>query len=68
MTSHDSSRKRGSVVAESLSPNLVDQRAVRPDAPVRSVEEFVDFLTQVEAVIGRDERPRRPIVGDRFRL
>jgi hypothetical protein len=46
----------------------VDQRAVRPDPPVRSVEELVEFLMQVEAVVGRDERPRRPIVGDPFRL
>jgi hypothetical protein len=68
MTSHDSSKRPGSGVAEPLAPNLVDQRAVRPDPPVRSVEELVEFLMQVEAVVGRDERPRRPIVGDHFRL
>jgi len=35
---------------------------------VRSVEEFVAFLLEVEAAVGRDDRPRAPTAGDRFLL
>ena len=65
---HESSTKRGSVVAEALVPDIPDQRQLRPDPPVRSVEEFVAFLAQIEAVFGPDDRPRRPTTGDRFLL
>lgn len=68
MTSRDSSTKRGSVVADALLPDVADQRTLRPDPPVRSIEEFVAFLTQLEAVIGPDDRPRRPTTGKRFLL
>jgi hypothetical protein len=67
MTSRDSSTKPGSAAAEALVANVADQRALRPDPPVRSVEEFAEFLAQVEAVVGADDRPRPPTVG-RFRL
>jgi hypothetical protein len=40
----------------------------RPDPPVRTVEEFVAFLAQLEAVFGPDDRPRQPIIGERFLL
>lgn len=68
MTSHGSSRKRGSGAADGLVADVPDQRALRPDAPVRSLEEFVAFLAEVEAVVGRDARPRPATIGDRFRL
>jgi len=68
MTSDGSSPKRGNVVAEALGSPVADQRVLRPDPPMRSVEEFVAFLEQVEAVVGRDERPRRPTTGDCFLL
>jgi hypothetical protein len=55
-------------VAEALVPDIPDQRMLRPDPPVRSVEEFVEFLVQLEAVFGPDDRPRPPIVGERFLL
>ncbi|MCW5890719.1 MAG: hypothetical protein KIT14_09215 [bacterium] len=48
--------------------DVPDQRTLRPDPPVRSLEEFVAFLAEVEAVVGPDRRPRPPTVGDRFRL
>jgi hypothetical protein len=35
---------------------------------VYSLEEFVAFLAEVETVVGRDERPRAPVTGTRFRL
>lgn len=68
MPSRDSSTKRGSVVADALVPDIPDQRMLRPDPPVRSVEEFVEFLVQLEAVFGPDDRPRPPTVGERFLL
>ena len=68
MPSHDSSTKRGNVVADALVFDAPDQRALRPDPPVRSVEEFVAFLAQLEAVFGPDVRPRGPTIGDRFLL
>ena len=68
MPSNDSSPKRDSVVAEALVPDVPDQRILRPDPPVRSIEEFVAFLIQLEAVFGRDDRPRSPTTGKRFLL
>lgn len=68
MTSGDSSTKQASVVADALVPDVPDQRTLRADPPVRSIEEFVAFLIQIEAVIGHDDRPRRPTTGDRFLL
>ena len=68
MTSHDSSTKRDNGVADVFVPDIPDQRTLRPDEPVRSLEEFVEFLAAVEAVAGRDARPRKPITGDWFLL
>jgi hypothetical protein len=68
MTSHDSWTKRGSVVADTRVPDVPDQRMLRPDLPVRSVEEFVAFLAELEAIFGRDDRPRGPTTGERFLL
>jgi hypothetical protein len=68
MTSRDSSAKRGSVVADALVPDVADQRTLRPDPPVRSIEEFVAFLAQVEAVVGPDDGPRKPTTGESFLL
>jgi hypothetical protein len=68
MTSRDSSTKRDSAVADVLAPNVPDQRVLRPDRPVRSIEELVAFLAEVEAVVGRDDRPRKPTLGTRFLL
>lgn len=43
--------------------NVADQRTLRADPPVRSVEEFAQFLAEVEAVVGADTRPRPPTRG-----
>jgi hypothetical protein len=67
MTSRDSSTRPGSAGADALVAHVADQRTLRPDPPVRTVEEFALFLAQVEAVVGADARPRPPTVG-RFRL
>lgn len=68
MTSRDSSQRPGNAGADGLVADVPDQRDLRPDPPVRSLEEFVAFLAEVEAVVGRDERPRPATIGDRFRL
>jgi len=68
MRSPDSSTKHGSRTADPLSAGGPSQRDLRPDVPVRSIEEFVAFLEAVEEVVGRDERPRGPTIGWRFLL
>ncbi len=55
-------------MSEPLVASWPAQRDLRPDAPIRSLEEFVAFLEAVEEVVGRDERPRGPTIGDRFLL
>jgi len=45
-----------------------DQATLRPDPRVRSIEELVAFLAELEAVLGPDRRRRGPITGDRFLL
>jgi hypothetical protein len=55
-------------VADVLVPDLPDQRVLRRDPPVRSVEEFAAFLAEIEAVFGADHRPRPLTTGERFLL
>jgi hypothetical protein len=68
MHSRDSSTKHGTVPAEPIAGGGPSQHDLRPDAPVRTLEEFIAFLEAVEEVVGRDERPRGPTIGDRFLL
>jgi hypothetical protein len=68
MTSRGSSTRPPGAAADALAPDVPAQRALRPEPPVRSLAELVAFLAEVEAVVGRDERPRRPTTGDRFLL
>jgi len=44
------------------------QRSFGPEPPARSTREIADFLAELEAVFGPDDRPRKPITGDRFLL
>ncbi len=55
-------------MGDALVPDVPDPRGLRSDPPVRSVEEFVAFLAELEAVFGPDERPRGPTTGERFLL
>ena len=64
----DSSTKRGSGGADPIVGGVPDVRALRPDPPVRSVEEFIEFLTDQAAVFGPDTRPRPPTTGKHFLL
>ena len=68
MHSRDSSTKHGEPAADPLAGGGPSQRDLRPDAPVRTLEEFIAFLEAFEEVVGRDERPRGPTIGDRFLL
>ncbi len=58
-----------SSTASSPTPAVApDQRALRPDPPVRDLEEFLRFLDECEAVTGPIEHASRPILGSRFLL
>ena len=57
--------RRVRAVRESLVGDVPTSRAT---SPVHSVEEFVEFLVQVEAVVGRDDQPRPATRGERFLL
>jgi hypothetical protein len=51
-----------------VGPEVGDQRRLRPPEPVQNVEAFLDFLDQIEAVLGPLEQSRPPTTGNRFRL
>ena len=57
-------RKRSAIVGRAVR----SQENVRPQGPVRDLDEFLDFLARLRTVFGPDERLRRPIRGDRFLL
>ncbi len=44
------------------------QQTLRPTPPVKTLDEFLAFLRQIEATFGRTRRPRRITTGDRFLL
>jgi hypothetical protein len=44
------------------------QTRLRPQTPVRTLDEFLEFLRQVYGTAGWTERPRRLTTGDRFLL
>ena len=60
--------RRVRAVRESLVGDVPTSRASSLDQTVRFVEEFVEFLVQVEAVVGRDDQPRPATRGERFLL
>jgi len=69
MSSRRSSRKSALVgVNHASSSPWPDQRDVRPEDPIRDLDEFLDFLEELERVVGRDDRERKPISGSVFRL
>jgi hypothetical protein len=47
---------------------IAEQRTLRPQRPVESLSEFVEFLADLEEVFGPTIRPVRPIEGSRFLL
>lgn len=55
-------------MADPLVAVLPDRPCLDDARPVRSIEEFVEFLASLEAVFGREKRPRPPTKGGRFLL
>jgi len=51
-----------------VGPEVIDQHTLHRVKRVRELDEFLDFLAQLEAVFGTLERPREIITGDRFLL
>lgn len=68
MSSDDSSRKRGGAVRDPILGDVARDPVDAGAGPVRSIEEFAEFLEQLEAVFGPDDRPRPATVGSRFLL
>ena len=57
-------RRRAAIVG----PDVGDQAQLRPAVPLRSIDEFVSFLAQLEDLFGPIERARVPTTGERFEL
>ena len=51
-----------------VGPHVGDQTQLRPVVPLRSIDEFVSFLTQLEDLFGPIERAQVPTTGERFEL
>jgi hypothetical protein len=51
-----------------IGPEVSDQAKLRPERPVRDLDEFLEFLANIEAVFGPIERPARISTGAHFLL
>jgi hypothetical protein len=51
-----------------VGPAVIAQDRLRPRAPVRDFDEFLDFLRRMRDLFGPVDRPRRPTVGKHFKL
>jgi hypothetical protein len=47
---------------------VADQGGLRPQAPVRALDEFLEILAQLDVFFGPIDRPRTITTGDRFLL
>jgi len=54
-------------VAEPLCPDIPDQSKLRQEPRTQTVEEYAEWLVDLEAIFGRDDRSRPPMTG-RFLL
>lgn len=45
-----------------------DQKRLRPAAPVRDLDEFLEFLARIGAAFGPTKRRRRRTTGEHFLL
>jgi hypothetical protein len=57
-------RRREAIVG----PEVGDQTRLRPAAPLRSIDEFVVFLAQLEVLFGPPERVPVSTTGEHFEL
>ena len=51
-----------------VGPEVGDQQVLRPQTPVRDLDEFLEFLAQIETVFGPVERRAELTTGERFLL
>lgn len=51
-----------------VGPAVPDETRLRLAKPIRELDEFLEFLEQVEALFGSLRRPRPSTTGDRFLL
>ena len=51
-----------------VGPDVGDQMQLRPVAPLRSIDEFVSFLAQLEELFGPMQRARALTTGESFEL
>ncbi len=51
-----------------VGPDVGDQQVLRPQAPVRDLDEFLHFLAQIEEVFGPIERRAEFATGEHFLL
>ena len=51
-----------------VGPDVGDQTQLRPAVPLRSIDEFLAFLAQLEDIFGPIEGARVPTTGKRFEL
>ncbi len=68
MNSRDSSKKRSGAAADFIIADVTPEFVSEAEQPVSSIEEFVEFLEQLEAVFGPDDQPRPATEGIRFLL
>jgi hypothetical protein len=47
---------------------VCEETTLRAPRPVRDLDEFLEFLSCLEAIFGPLESPRVPTTGDRFLL
>jgi hypothetical protein len=53
---------------DAICGDMPDQKQLRPEARVLTLEEFAEWLVQLEEVFGRDERVRPTTTGKSFLL
>jgi hypothetical protein len=51
-----------------VGPDVANETQLRPTAPVRSIDEFLAFLQQIEELFGPTKRAQLPTTGEHFKL
>ena len=51
-----------------VGPDVADQTQLRPAVPLRSIDEYVAFLAQLEDFFGPVDRVQVPTTGKHFEL
>jgi hypothetical protein len=51
-----------------VGPGVADQDRLRPPVPTSDLDDYIEFLAQLEALFGPPAQPREVTSGDRFLL